>query len=90
MCADGKNDDVGTKSLCIFGRHESVHAKINITLFDLADLEVEIAAVFILERRFHDNVDQTAEMIGFFAQRDIVSALCGGEGGLHAAGGRRR
>ena len=86
MCADGKNDDVGTKSLCIFGRHESVHAKINIALFDLADLEVEIAAVFILERRFHDNVDQTAEMIGFFAQRDIVSALCGGEGGLHTAG----
>ena len=86
MCADGKNDDVGTKSLCIFGRHESVHAKINIALFDLVDFEVEIAAVFILERRFHDNVDQTAEMIGFFAQRDIVSALCGGEGGLHAAG----
>ena len=47
MCADGKNDDVGTKSLCIFGRHESVHAKINIALFDLADLEVEIAAVFL-------------------------------------------
>ena len=70
MCADGKNDDVGTKSLCIFGRHESVHAKINIALFDLADLEVEIAAVFILERRFHDNVDQTAEMIGFFAELD--------------------
>ena len=67
MCADGKNDDVGTKSLCIFGRHEGIHAKIDIALFNLADLEIEIAAVFILERSFYNNVDQAAKVIGILS-----------------------
>jgi len=85
MSAEGGNDNISAHFVRIFGADSGIHAQINAAVCNAAALVLDVSVKIALEGNILFTENLAAQLVGFFAEDNLVAAVCAGDGSLHAA-----